>query len=187
MKVSELTRNLDVESFSIKGFRPQPLLDEDMDTLQVFLSGSTDEYDLVMKQFVYPIMDQIKHKKPYMRTRISKHDDHDLREEINPMTPGNNPDGEPRQPLADDDPGFYKTTELNPVTNRKNQKFVCKYCEVTYNKLYNMRDHIHMHKGLFPYSCDNCTKVFSQLANRNRHQKECHKKGLQSQKLFKCE
>ena len=48
-QVSELTRNLDVKSFNIKGFRPHPLPEEDTIALQVFLSGSTDDYDLVMK------------------------------------------------------------------------------------------------------------------------------------------
>ena len=56
MQVSELTRTLDSESFSIKGFIPHPLPEEDKKTLQVFLSSSIDEYDLVMKQLVYPIM-----------------------------------------------------------------------------------------------------------------------------------
>ena len=56
MQVSELTRTLAAESFSIKGFIPHPLPEEDKKTLQVFLSSSIDEYDLVMKQLVYPIM-----------------------------------------------------------------------------------------------------------------------------------
>ena len=32
-----------------------------------------------------------------------------------------------------------------------------------------MKDHIHMHRNEYPYSCNLCGKKFSQLANKNRH------------------
>ena len=140
-----------------------------------------------MKRFVRPIMDLIKYKKPYYRTRLSKRDDYHLQKEIDPMAATNQPNDEPRQPLADDDPGFFKKTVLNPKTNRRNQIFECKYCGVTNTKIFNIKAHINMHKGLFPYHCNSCTKVFSQLANRNRHQKDCNKNSLRSRRLFQCE
>ena len=32
-----------------------------------------------------------------------------------------------------------------------------------------MKDHVHMHRGQYPYDCKFCDKKFSQLANKNRH------------------
>ena len=63
------------------------------------------------------------------------------------MAASNNPNRYQGQPLADYDPGFYKITELNPKSERKIQKFTCKYCSFTSRKLHNMRDHVYMHKG----------------------------------------
>ena len=46
--------------------------------LQIFLSNSTDEYDLLKKRIIDPILATVQHDKPYTRTRNSKQDEQDL-------------------------------------------------------------------------------------------------------------
>lgn len=68
------------------------------------------------------------------------------------------------------DRGYIKRLQPNLSTRRPNQLLECKYCGKTYTKLYNIKDHIHMHRGQAPYQCKYCGKRFSQMANRNRHE-----------------
>ena len=55
--------------------------------LQIFVSNSADEYDLFKKQVINPIMESIKFKKPYERTRNSRMDEDDLAGQVNSFTP----------------------------------------------------------------------------------------------------
>ena len=75
------------------------------------------------------------------------------------------------------DLGYVKRLLPNNKTRRPNQLLICKYCGKSYTKLYNIIDHVHMHRGLTPYKCHYCDKRFSQMANRNRHEKKvCQKR-----------
>ena len=47
----------------------------------------------------------------------------------------------------EEDPGYYKGIQTNPQTKRINQVLICKYCNKQTTKLYNMKDHVHMHRG----------------------------------------
>ena len=55
-----------------------PNSEHDQTMLQMFLTNTNDEYDLLMKQVIKPIMEQINFMKPYNRTRNSKQDENDL-------------------------------------------------------------------------------------------------------------
>ena len=86
--------------------------------------------------------------------------------EINPSKV----DGDDSCDSEGNDRGYIKKLQPNLSTRRPNQLLECKYCQKTYTKLYNIKDHIHMHRGQTPYSCKFCGKRFSQMANRNRHE-----------------
>ena len=129
--------------------------------LQIFVSNSEDEYALFKKQVINPIMEAIKFKKPYERTRNSKMDEDDLIAQVNSFTPAVKLDGDESMDSQGNDLGFYKRDVFNERTKRTNQLFVCKYCGIKYTKLYNVKDHVHMHRGQYPYSCSLCGKVFS--------------------------
>ena len=46
--------------------------------------------------------------------------------------------------------GYSKRFQSNKNTRRPNQLLICKYCGKTYTKLYNIRDHVNMHRGQGP-------------------------------------
>ena len=167
-----------------QGHERGPLPDIDAMTLQLFLTKCSDEYELFKAQVIKPLMDQIKVRKPYMRTRDSFYD---RGEEIFPAAVPNIPQQEGmNEDLGSDgeDPGYFRRDEFNPITKRTNQKFICKYCGFALTKLYNAKDHVHMHRGECPYACKYCDKAFSSLANRNRHQdKVCAKRCQRHRKL----
>ena len=57
--------------------------------------------------------------------------------------------------------GYRKMFQSNKDTKRPNQLLICNYCNKTYTKLYNIRDHVNMHRGQEPYKCRFCKKTFS--------------------------
>ena len=99
--------------------------------------------------------------KPYERTRNSKQDENDLVGQTSSYTPAVKMEGDVSEDSDGNDLGYYKRAEFNEKTKRSNQKFICKYCSIVYTKLYNVKDHVHMHRGQYPYSCRHCNKKFS--------------------------
>ena len=82
------------------------------------------------------------------------------------------------------DLGYVKRLLPNSKTRRPNQLLICKYCGKSYSKLYNIIDHVHMHRGLTPYKCRYYDKRFSQMANRNRNEKKiCQKRHEKLRKM----
>ena len=96
--------------------------------------------------------------KPYDRTRNSKQDEDDLIGQRTSYKPAVKQEGDIDVDSDGNDLGYYKRVEYNETTKRLNQKFICKYCSIVYSKLYNVKDHVHMHRGQYPYSCKHCGK-----------------------------
>lgn len=59
----------------LRGYETGKLPETDSITLQMFLTKTEDEYDLFKLQVIMPLINQIKVRKPYMRTRDSRYDE----------------------------------------------------------------------------------------------------------------
>ena len=77
---------------------------------------------------------------------------------------------------------------LNKKTNRKLKRMVCKFpgCDKIFEKKWNFKDHIRMHKGETPYRCEECNRSFTQRGNLVKHQRQHKFKSLKSRKIHKC-
>lgn len=77
---------------------------------------------------------------------------------------------------------------FNKKTNRKLKRMVCKFenCNKVFEKKWNFKDHIRMHRGQTPYKCSTCGKSFTQKGNLVKHQRQHIYKSLKSRKREKC-
>ena len=67
--------------------------------------------------------------------------------------------------------GFTKVFRNNCLTGRPNQVLICTICGRQFFKICNVLDHIRVHRGSQPFSCDHCGKKFAQQGNRDTHMK----------------
>lgn len=76
----------------------------------------------------------------------------------------------------------------NPKTGRQVKKILCKHpgCNKTFEKKWNFKDHIRMHRGDRPYKCPHCVKTFTQKGNLDKHMKQHEFSDLKSRKIHKC-
>jgi hypothetical protein len=77
---------------------------------------------------------------------------------------------------------------LNKKTNRKLKRMVCMYegCGKHFEKKWNFKDHIRMHKGDTPYQCSHCDKSFTQRGNLVKHERQHKFVSLKARKVHKC-
>lgn len=77
---------------------------------------------------------------------------------------------------------------LNKKTNRKLKRMVCMFdgCGKIFEKKWNFKDHIRMHKGDTPYQCSKCEKSFTQRGNLVKHERQHLYKSLKARKVHKC-
>ena len=80
------------------------------------------------------------------------------------------------------------TYHLNKKTNRKLKRMVCTFenCGKVFEKKWNFKDHIRMHNGETPYSCNECGKSFTQRGNLVKHERQHRFKSLKSRKIHQC-
>ena len=71
---------------------------------------------------------------------------------------------------------FFRQKMVNGVTGRRKQVLTCAICQMSTMRVSNMRDHIRSHLDLKPYECLICGVTFAQSGNRDRHQRNHHKK-----------
>ena len=67
--------------------------------------------------------------------------------------------------------------------------YVCKYeeCNKEFTKTWNLLDHVRMHEGIKPFSCQFWNKTFTQKGNLKKHNIIQHStKSLKERKKFKC-
>lgn len=67
--------------------------------------------------------------------------------------------------------GYTKVFRNNCLTGRPNQVLICTICGRQFFKICNVLDHIRVHRGSQPFSCDYCGKTFAQQGNRDTHMK----------------
>lgn len=60
-------------------------------------------------------------------------------------------------------------------------------CGKEFNKTWNLLDHVRMHEGIKPYTCEICNKEFTQKGNLRKHMIIQHStKSLSQRKKYKC-
>ena len=77
---------------------------------------------------------------------------------------------------------------LNKKTNRRLKRMVCKFegCNKVFEKKWNFKDHIRMHRRDTPYQCKICNKKFTQRGNLVKHERQHKFKTLKSRKVHRC-
>jgi len=86
--------------------------------------------------------------------------------------------------LLDDHPHSIQYF-TNPKTGRKVKKLVCMMegCSKVFEKKWNFKDHIRMHRGEKPYRCNMCEKAFTQKGNLAKHKRQHEFSDLKSRKI----
>ncbi|CAI2385567.1 unnamed protein product [Moneuplotes crassus] len=84
---------------------------------------------------------------------------------------------------------YEQKVVTTPVTNRETTLYTCKYghCRKTYNKVWNMIDHVRMHEGIKPYKCEHCQKAFTQKGNLKKHMRQHEFETVDDRRRFECE
>ncbi|CAI2361378.1 unnamed protein product [Moneuplotes crassus] len=77
---------------------------------------------------------------------------------------------------------------INPKTGRKNKTIYCKIpgCNRSFEKKWNYKEHINMHRGEKPYKCTKCSKSYTQKGNLTKHMRQHQYKDLKSRKVHQC-
>ena len=68
--------------------------------------------------------------------------------------------------------------------------YICKYegCDKEFTKTWNLLDHVRMHEGIKPFTCNLCSKTFTQKGNLKKHYIVQHSsESLEERKKFRCE
>lgn len=78
---------------------------------------------------------------------------------------------------------------INKKTNRRLKRIKCTFegCGKVFEKKWNFKDHIRMHRGDTPYKWDECGKCFTQRGNLVKHMRQHEFKNLKSRKIHKCQ
>ena len=84
---------------------------------------------------------------------------------------------------------YEKVKEWDDAGNRFNIYYICRYDEWNrvFSKTWNLLDHVRMHEGIKPFTCNICRKSFTQKGNLRKHNIVQHStESLEERKKFKC-
>ena len=76
------------------------------------------------------------------------------------------------------DKKFYLLKVLNKGTHRAQQLLLCKFkdCGKKFSRKCGLKDHLMIHDNIKPFGCEYCDKHFTQLGNKDVHQRTCAKR-----------
>jgi uncharacterized Zn-finger protein len=63
----------------------------------------------------------------------------------------------------------YWTDESNTQYNQMEKDLTCIYCSKVLSNLANLKRHLRIHEGIYPYQCQFCDKKFSDASNAKKH------------------
>lgn len=96
-----------------------------------------------------------------------------------------------RLQLYEDLKGYnYEMTERRDPRNFKLRKiYTCKEndCNREFTIVWNLLDHLRMHKGVKPYKWQDCGKRFTQMGNYKKHLRTHTGRNINDRKVYRCE
>lgn len=66
-------------------------------------------------------------------------------------------------------PMSMNTEEMQMRYKQMEKDLKCIYCEKVLSNYANLRRHMRIHEGIFPYKCNICDKKFSDASNYKKH------------------
>lgn len=73
-------------------------------------------------------------------------------------------------------------------TGKQRKMYKCKHtkCEKSFTIIWNLLDHVRMHKGIKPHQCHTCGKRFTQMGNFRKHLRTHEDSDINKRKKHQC-